>query len=76
MKTLQAETLAQDERGSVVSTDVLVSFGKLEREGYTHVAVTHGAKEWAVFDCRTQQLHHTNGVESFWWMFDRIVAAF
>lgn len=73
MNTLKAETLAQVERGSVVSTDELLSYGLLEHEGYTHVAVKHGKKEWAVYDYRTQQLHHTNGVESFWRMFKHSV---
>lgn len=41
----QISTLAQVERGSVVSTDELLSYGLLEREDYTHVAVRHGRKE-------------------------------
>lgn len=73
MNTLKAETLATVAAGSVVSTDELMSYGLLEREGYTHVAVKHGKKEWAVFDYRTQQLHHTNGVESFRRMFKHSV---
>jgi hypothetical protein len=51
----------------------LYSCGLLEREGYTHVAVKHGKKEWAIFDYRTQQLHHTNSVESFWRQFKHSV---
>ena len=69
MQTLREETLANVEPGSVVSTDELLSYGLLERDGFTHVAVKHSKKEWAIFDYRTQQLHHTNGVESFWRMF-------
>ena len=45
MKTLRAETLVQVERGAVISTDELLSYGLLKRDGYTHVAVRHGRKE-------------------------------
>lgn len=69
LATLKEETLKTVEKGAVVSTDELMSYGLLEREGYTHVAVKHGAKEWTVYDYRTQQLHHTNSVESFWKLF-------
>ncbi len=73
MKTLRAETLAQVERGSVISTDELLSYGLLKRDGYTHVAVKHGRKQWVVFDQETRQLHHTNSVESFWRQFKHSV---
>jgi len=69
LATLKEETLKTVEKGAVVSTDELMSYGLLEREGYTHVAVKHGVKEWTVYDYRTQQLHHTNSVESFWKLF-------
>ena len=69
MDTLKAETLAQVALGSIVSTDELMSYSLLAREGFTHVAVKHGAKEWAVFDVQTQELHHTNSVENFWRQF-------
>lgn len=66
LATLKAETLKHVAPGSVVSTDELISYGLLAKEGYTHVAVKHGAKEWAVYDYRTRATHHTNNVENFW----------
>lgn len=69
MKTLQEQTLNCVERGTTISTDELLSYGLLAKEGYTHVAVKHGIKEWAVYDYGTKQLHHTNNVESFWKLF-------
>lgn len=73
LDTLKDETLKTVERGAVVSTDELMSYGLLAKEGFTHVAVKHGAKEWTVYDYRTQQLHHTNSVESFWKLFKHSV---
>jgi len=37
--------------------------------------VKHGAKEWAYFDYRTGETHHTNNVESFWKLFKKSVAS-
>ena len=31
--------------------------------------VKHGEKEWAWYDYRTGQTHHTNSVELFWHLF-------
>lgn len=73
MATLKAQTAATVAPGAVVSTDELLSYGLLKQDGYTHVAVKHGKKEWAIYDYRTQQLHHTNGVESFWRLFKHSV---
>lgn len=66
MKTLREKTLVNIAPGATVSTDELYSYGLLSGEGYTHVAVKHGKKQWAIYDYETQQLHHTNHVESFW----------
>lgn len=66
LKTLRAETLKTVEAGATVSTDELYSYRLLKEHGYAHVAVKHGAKEWAVYDAETDTLHHTNHVESFW----------
>lgn len=66
LKTLKAETLKRVEKGATVSTDELMSYGLLAKEGYTHVAVKHGAKEWSVYDYKTREVHHTNNVENFW----------
>lgn len=73
LKTLKAETLARVAPGSTISTDELMSYGLLTREGYTHVAVKHGAKEWAVYDYRTREVHHTNNVENFWRHFENAI---
>lgn len=66
LKTLRAETLKTVEEGATVSTDELYSYSLLKGEGYTHVAVKHGAKQWAIYDAETDTMHHTNHVESFW----------
>lgn len=66
LKTLRAETLKTVQAGATVSTDELYSYRLLKEHGYSHVAVKHGAKEWAVYDADTDTLHHTNHVESFW----------
>ena len=66
LATLRAETKAQVAPGATISTDELASYALLAREGFTHVAVKHGAKEWVVYDYEMQELHHTNGVENFW----------
>lgn len=39
------------------------------KEGYSHFAVKHGAKEWGLYDYRTKAWHGTNGVENFWNIF-------
>lgn len=66
LATLRAETLKTVEAGATVSTDELYSYRLLKEHGYSHVAVKHGANEWAVYDAETDTLHHTNHVESFW----------
>lgn len=66
LATLRAETLKTVEAGATISTDELYSYRLLKEHGYSHVAVKHGAKEWAVYDAETDTLHHTNHVESFW----------
>ena len=50
-------------------TDELISYGLLTGDGYAHGAVKHGSKEWAHYDYRTGETHHTNHVESFWKLF-------
>lgn len=67
--TLREVVLENVEKGSVVSTDELISYGLLEGDGYKHGAVKHGAKEWAYYDYRHEATHHTNSVESFWKLF-------
>lgn len=48
MDTLRGQTLKHVEAGTTVSTDELYSYGLLRSEGYTHVAVKHGQKQWAI----------------------------
>jgi transposase-like protein len=55
------------ERGTVVSTDELLSYGLLSKEGYTHGSVKHSKKQWK------DGIHHTNSVESFWKLFKNSV---
>ena len=63
------------ERGSIVSTDELMSYGLLEGDGYRHGMVKHGAKEFAYYDYRHDVVHHTNHVESFWRLFKKSVTS-
>lgn len=63
--TLRGVVLDNVERGAIVSTDELISYGLLEPEGYRRGSVKHGAKEWSYFDYRPDVTHHTNHVESF-----------
>ena len=46
-----------------------MSYGLLDGDGFKHVAVKHGAKEWALYDYRTDAVHHVNTVEGFWKLF-------
>ncbi|MCC0004033.1 MAG: IS1595 family transposase [Methylobacteriaceae bacterium] len=73
--TLRGVVLQNIEKGAVVSTDELYSYGLLEGDGYKHGAVKHGAKEWAYYDYRHDAVHHTNHVESFWRLFKRSIAS-
>ena len=41
----------------------------LKGESYTHIAVKHGQKQWAIYYYETKELHNTNHVESFWRQF-------
>ncbi|HMU49081.1 MAG TPA: IS1595 family transposase [Geminicoccaceae bacterium] len=67
--TLREVTLRNVEPGSTVSTDELMSYGLLSGDGYAHGAVKHGSKEYAYYDYRTKETHHTNNVEGFWRLF-------
>ncbi|WP_417515812.1 IS1595 family transposase [Minwuia sp.] len=71
--TLREVTLANVEKGSVVSTDELMSYGLLTGDGYKHGSVKHGAKEWSVYDYREDVTHTTNHVEAFWQIFKQSV---
>ena len=60
-------------KGSTVSTDELMNYGLLEKEGYKHGAVSHGQKEWTYYDYRTGEWHGTNYVEAFWKLFKQSI---
>lgn len=63
------------EKGSVVSTDELMSYGLLTGDGYQHGQVKHGAKDYAHYDWRIGETIHVNTVESFWRLFKKSVAS-
>lgn len=67
--TLRAVVNANVEKGSVVSTDELMSYGLLTGDGYIHGAVKHAAKEWTHYDYQQGVTHSTNSVEGFWRLF-------
>lgn len=67
--TLRAIVNENVEKGSVVSTDELASYGLLTGDGYTHGAVKHGKREYAFYDHKQGVNHHVNSVESFWKLF-------
>lgn len=68
-ETLRGVVLENVEKGAIVSTDELYSYGLLTPDGYKHGAVKHGAKEWSYYDYRHDATHHTNTVENFWRLF-------
>jgi transposase len=67
--TLRGVVNANVEKGSVVSTDELMSYGLLTGDGYIHGAVKHAAKEWTHYDYQQGVTHSTNSVEGFWRLF-------
>jgi len=58
--TLQPLIVDNVARGSTVHTDELRSYRGLNRKGYKHKTVNHGAGQYAV------GTKHVNGVENFW----------
>ena len=73
--TLRKVVNERVEKGAIVSTDELFSYGLLTGDGYRHGAVKHSAKEWAYYDYQQDAWHHTNSVESFWKLFKKSVAS-
>ncbi len=59
-KTLQPIIKANVEEGSTVHTDELKSYNGLEKAGYDHETVNHGAGEYAKDGC------HVNTMEGYW----------
>ena len=72
--SLRGIVTQQVAKGSTVSTDELMSYGLLTDDGYKHGRVKHSAKDWAHYDYRTGETHHTNHVESFWRLFKKSIA--
>ncbi len=75
LDTLREVVLKTVQKGAIVSTDELISYDLLKRDGYTHGTVKHGAKEYAYYDWQHGVTHHTNHVESFWRLFKKSVAS-
>jgi transposase len=69
LETLRAVVTRTVEKGAAVSTDELNSYKLLKKDGYDHVAVSHGKKQWRKYNYRRNEYHHTNSVESFWNLF-------
>jgi len=74
-ETLRGVVLENVEKGSIVSTDELMSYGLLTGDGYRHGTVKHGELEWSYYDYRHDAVHNTNRVESFWRLFKKSVAS-
>ena len=56
------------EEGSTTYTDEASIYGKLDENGFNHVFVNHGKREFV----RCKDIH-TNGIEGFWAHFKRVV---
>ena len=59
-RTLHAIITENVESGSTVHTDELRSYGGLDKAGYEHQTVNHGAGEYV------SGASHVNGIEGFW----------
>jgi transposase len=73
--TLREVVLENVEKGAIVSTDELMSYGLLTPDGYKHGSVNHSAKEWAYYDYRHKVVHSTNQVENFWRLFKNSITS-
>ena len=67
-KSLRPILLETVEKGAIVTTDELPSYGLLDADGYDHGRVNHSAKEYAWVSAKGIN-HHTNSVEGFWRLF-------
>jgi len=61
-ETLRGVVTRTIEKGSAVSTDELVSYNLLKKDGYDHHAVSHTKKQWRKYSYRRNEYHHTNRV--------------
>lgn len=74
-KTLREEVTQRIEKGSIVSTDELMSYGLLTPDGYKRGAVNHSANEWTYYDYRRDVTHSTNQVKNFWRHFNAAITS-
>ena len=68
-KTLLPIIKKNVEEGSVMATDEFLTYTSLDKEGYEHKTVNHGAGEFV------KGVAHTNGLENTWSHFKRGVTA-
>lgn len=66
--SLRPIVLENVERGSIISTDELRSYGLLTSDGYRHGRVNHSAKEYARYVCKSLTFH-VNTCEGFFRLF-------
>ena len=59
-KTLHPIIKENVDHGSTVNSDELASYNGLDKAGFEHETVNHGAGEYVDGDC------HVNGLEGFW----------
>ena len=59
-KTLHTIIKGNVEKGSTVNSDELASYNGLDKAGFEHETVNHGAGQYVDGDC------HVNGIEGFW----------
>ncbi len=59
-KTLHTIIKENVEKGSTVNSDELASYNGLDKAGFEHETVNHGAGQYVDGDC------HVNGIEGFW----------
>ncbi len=47
-------------KGSTISSNMLAAYQSLNKRGYNHGTVDHGAEQWV------NGIHYTNTIEGFW----------
>ena len=73
--TLRDVVLRNVEKGASVSTDELMAYSLLKKDGYDHKAVNHSQKKWRTYNYRRDEYHHTNNVENFWRLFKQSISS-
>jgi transposase-like protein len=69
MSTIRAVMVENVERGSIVSTDELMSYGLTRRDGFIHGTIRHSDNQWKRYDPRRHATYSTNTIEGFWKLF-------